>query len=242
MRDKRRRRGSKQPDEQPDYGSLAYWDARHKGRDDQAAKFEWFASFEDIRPFVATHLKRFRTGVVVDLGCGLSRLIVDVAAAWPALRCIGVDFSNEAVRVMRASPNLPDNVSFAQADASQSLGFASACVLVLDKSLMDTLLHANDGETRVASMLRRVALQLCDGGAWMCMTQLDPRKADDDEFLRTVVLAAFAEACPEAHWALTAHVSDTTLLVLRKHVMHSMLGKRRQSPASVVALKISVYY
>ena len=42
-----------QEESSENYGSLEYWEARHSKDDDYKEKFEWFLSYDDLKPILA---------------------------------------------------------------------------------------------------------------------------------------------------------------------------------------------
>jgi hypothetical protein len=230
------------------YHSLAYWNKRHRSRKDLSAGFEWFLDFDALRPLLLPRLAHFQScaslpatsAAVVDLGCGCSGLVADLAAHWPG-PAVGLDYSPDAVAVMRRGPHAR-NAEFCVQDVTRSLGRApESCALIVDKSLMDCLLHAADGEWRVGRMLANIAVALASEGTYVCVTQLDPRKPQDARFLTETLLPALARAAPESHWTADFHVGQREqapgVLLCVKHRMHAM-SLRRGSVSQLVRVHV----
>ena len=80
------------------YATRRYWAARYAavGAGDV---FEWFLSFDDLRPLLGFVKRR---SSVLDLGCGTSRLLCDMREAGYAGRLVGVDCAAAALRSVKA--------------------------------------------------------------------------------------------------------------------------------------------
>ena len=205
-----------------------------------------------LRKAVPTAVPARQDTTVVDVGCGSSALLRDMRRDGWGGKLVGVDVSQQAVLAARkraASEKVDVEYVVGSAeslvDALRPAGVAEGSVdLVVDKALMDSLLHdERSGEQRVAKMLEEVARLLKPtGGAFVCITQMDPRVPDDAAFLRDVVLArgllrnpvpASQQRCT---WDVHAHVSSESvrtpgIIVCRKRASHGMSLRHTSSRA-----------
>jgi ubiquinone/menaquinone biosynthesis C-methylase UbiE len=102
-----------------------YWDERAKGTEPtsaQATTYDVFLRDLEIAKFKekisAASLPEGST--IVDLGCGDGYATVNIAAAFPGIRFIGIDWSEDMLALARnrcsAQPGLSERMSFRQGD------------------------------------------------------------------------------------------------------------------------------
>ena len=127
--------------EENQYATKRYWDARYAAVVAEDV-FEWFLSFEDLRPLLAFVKRR---ASVLDLGCGTSRLLCDMREAGYGGRLVGVDCSAAALRSVRERSAAHD-VELMEADATTLHSFMDAAFdLVVDKGTGDALFSGAGG-------------------------------------------------------------------------------------------------
>jgi SAM-dependent methyltransferase len=202
-----------------EYAEQGYWERRHgtaaRRREEEDAEEgetrEWTFSYAELAP-ILDELRPAGTqqSTVVDLGCGLSTLLLDMRrAGWPGT-LIGTDFAASAVKSQRARARAQGlELEFETIDLAQ-LGrrFPARSVdLFVDKLTMDAILHdRRGGEALVRSVARDVGLALRAGGAWLLVTQMHHDR--DQDFFHHGLLSALAEA-GDSHWAVSAHEADS---------------------------------
>jgi len=102
-----------------------YWDERAKGTEPasvQAKTFDVFLRDLEIAKFKQkiAEIALPEGSTVVDLGCGDGHATVNVAAAFPTLRFIGIDWSDDMLTLARqrctAHSGLAERMSFRQGD------------------------------------------------------------------------------------------------------------------------------
>jgi len=102
-----------------------YWDERAKGTEPasvQATTFDVFLRDLEIAKFKQkiAEIALPEGSTVVDLGCGDGHATVNVAAAFPTLRFIGIDWSDDMLTLARqrctAHSGLAERMSFRQGD------------------------------------------------------------------------------------------------------------------------------
>ena len=102
-----------------------YWDERAKGTEPasvQATTFDVFLRDLEIAKFKQKIAEAAlpEGSTVVDLGCGDGHATVNVAAAFPTLRFIGIDWSDDMLTLARqrctAHSGLAERMSFRQGD------------------------------------------------------------------------------------------------------------------------------
>ena len=121
------------------YATRRYWAARYAavGAGDV---FEWFLSFDDLRPLLGFVKRR---SAVLDLGCGTSRLLCDMREAGYAGRLVGVDCAAAALRSVKERSE-SCHVELVEADATTLAPFADATFdVVVDKGTVDALISGD---------------------------------------------------------------------------------------------------
>jgi ubiquinone/menaquinone biosynthesis C-methylase UbiE len=108
---------------------------------------------------------------VVDVGCGDGHSTISLAAEFPALRFIGVDWSDEmlglAAEKTAAQPEPVDNVSFRVGDMrhlSAALGTDKFAVFVTMRSLINLTSPEEQYDT-----IAQIAQHLIPGGYYFCI-------------------------------------------------------------------------
>jgi len=190
-----------------DYASVDYWNERYEKGEDIEKSFEWFVRYSDIEPILRSTVNyKDRTAICVDLGCGTSMFLRDLKNAGYKGPCLGLDYSKGAIDVMKTRKDCL-NVDFRVCDATEFHHTVKGASLIVDKSLIDTVMHCED-ETIVSKVLRAIAKCVKADGHFVSVTQLDPRKPKDLAFLKDVVLK---NLCSGSHFvnSVTAHVTAT---------------------------------
>ncbi|EKU21542.1 cgi-01 protein isoform 1, partial [Nannochloropsis gaditana CCMP526] len=81
----------------------AYWDAFFRERKQRA--FEWYGTYNDLRPFVAKTVEGWRAGRkrerALVIGCGNSDFSADLYQEGGFQRIVNVDFSASVIEEMR---------------------------------------------------------------------------------------------------------------------------------------------
>jgi ubiquinone/menaquinone biosynthesis C-methylase UbiE len=102
-----------------------YWDERARGTEPasaQATTYDVFLRDLEIAKFKQkiSDASLPQGSTVVDLGCGDGYATVNIAAAFPSLRFIGIDWSEDMLALARkrcsAQPGLQERMSFRQGD------------------------------------------------------------------------------------------------------------------------------
>jgi len=188
------------------YAEQDYWEQRYAKGDEVKKEFEWFLSYEDVHPLLESTINyEDRTALFVDIGCGTSMFLRDLKRAGYQGRCLGLDFSKNAVDTMTAREDCA-GIDFRVCDATQLDAVAKSITVILDKSLMDTMLHADD-ESMAAKMLQAVGRSVHPEGVFISITQLDPRKQGDLAFMQSFVLGNLSMGSNKVT-SVTAHVTS----------------------------------
>lgn len=157
----------------PDFGSAAFWDETttqesHYGQ-------EWIAEYTDLAPLLQRCCDPSTS--ILHAGCGISGLSQSMHDD-PRMRCyhqVAIDFSQQCIRRQNilcgeSRPGLTNLVM----DCTR-LGFRNATMdVVLDKSTVDAMLCADDGEEAVSSMIQEVHRVLRPGGLWIVVSLSAP--------------------------------------------------------------------
>jgi 2-polyprenyl-3-methyl-5-hydroxy-6-metoxy-1,4-benzoquinol methylase len=120
------------------------------------------ALLEHILPLVDGLSERLEAGIdVLDIGCGAGRALIELAAAFPASRFTGYDFSEEGIAAARAEARRRElnNIRFEVRDVAE-VDEAEAYDLV-------TAFDAVHDQARPARVLRNVAAALRPDGVFL---------------------------------------------------------------------------
>jgi SAM-dependent methyltransferase len=168
----------------PDYEAADYWEKRYKTKKSERAKSgmtdEWYYGYSDV----AELLPR-RMSSALDLGCGNSTFLLDLHAARPAVKCVGVDLAASAIAAQEvAAPEL----DFRVADARKLPFDDEAFDFVVDKATLDAVLTGNNGLPPAKAICREMGRVLRPGGCLLWMTMFGPHVGGGVEVLRKVLL------------------------------------------------------
>lgn len=197
------------------YGSQAYWDSRHADKADFESKFEWFLGYQDLKPILESSAVDYDASkaLFIDLGCGTSRFLMELKADGYQGPCLGLDYSPEAIERMQdcGEHEVEYRVADATKFANESGMLNRLAKVVLDKSLMDTMLHdETEGHGAVQSMLREVTKVLETDSTFIVVTQLDPNSPKDAAFLTEVVVRTLTEEEEEGGKFLSGVLAHVT--------------------------------
>ncbi|CAE7546243.1 CSKMT [Symbiodinium necroappetens] len=154
--------------DRPDYYDRVFGDL------EQGEFLEWYnVDLQDLRPILDTHSARR----VLDLGCGTSRLPVQLAHARPAPRLVvGCDASAAAIArqrgtVMQSRTPGQSRLLFVVADAAR-LPFRNGYFdLIIEKGFLDALHSTRLGEQQVHAVLTEAWRALAAGGSLISVSQ-----------------------------------------------------------------------
>ncbi len=153
-----------------------YWSERAKATDPQSVQATTYDVY--LREHEISTLKEKIADLslpdgatIVDLGCGDGYATVSLAAAFPSLRFIGVDWSEEMLAIaekrLLAKPELRNTVSFRQGDMrrlSDSLKSDKFEVFVSMRSLINLTSPEEQYST-----IAQIAEHLVPGGYYFCI-------------------------------------------------------------------------
>ena len=158
------------------YAGKEYWDARYResraggAGTGGAARDEWYAGFEALRPHLERAIPAGAAALVV--GSGLSRLGEDLAAAGGCSRVVACDISEESVARMRAAQEVAGKVVYEVADC-RALPYGDAEFdAVVDKGTLDTMMQA-DAPEPPREMLAEACRVLIPGGVFLSVSYGD---------------------------------------------------------------------
>ena len=148
------------------YGSKDYWNERYKG---DLEPFEWYQSYDNLRPHLMQILQKYNNPSVLVLGCGTSRLSESLYNDG-ITRITNIDYSEICINQMREKYSNFAEMKFLTMDCLD-LDFDSSCFdVVLDKGTLDSILcgmNAQDNSMRALKEVRRV---LKPGGIYLCIS------------------------------------------------------------------------
>eukprot|EP00439_Symbiodinium_sp_Y106_P035493 s5607_g4.t1 len=154
--------------DRPDYYDRVFGDLG------QGEFLEWYnVDLQDLKPILGAH----RARRVLDLGCGTSRLPMQLAHARPAPRVVvGCDASVAAIArqrgmVMQSRTPGQSRLLFVAADAAR-LPFRNGCFdLIIEKGFLDALHSTRLGERQVHTVLTEAWRALAAGGSLISVSQ-----------------------------------------------------------------------
>jgi ubiquinone/menaquinone biosynthesis C-methylase UbiE len=184
------------PDDVNEYKRKEYWDGRFERED----HYEWLRSFADIAPMLQKHLRPNDT--VLHVGCGTSRLGVDVFDAGLARAVINADYSPVVIQRMTEKYPPREGLEWRVMDC-RSTGLPDHSLdVVLDKAMMDAFvpreIYGDDPDPEVGRMVAELRRVLRPGGRYVQITFGQPH-------MRRRYFAPLRyrdQDPPDAQWAL----------------------------------------
>jgi SAM-dependent methyltransferase len=140
-----------------------------------------------ILPTALRILRRARSRLLLDLGCGDAGFLIDACAADPGLRGIGLDISEGCLSEARArlrDVHLDDRVEVVQGDAFDPSSWPASCRQA-DAMVAIGTLHERfrDGEEAVVSVLREYGRIMASAGSRFVLVEPELwRDQTDAEF------------------------------------------------------------
>ncbi|MCJ1360846.1 MAG: hypothetical protein MMC33_010855 [Icmadophila ericetorum] len=133
-----------------------HWDKRYElelqkgvdtdGNQQPIGSFEWYRSFETLRPFLTKHLPAPETGChILHLGCGNSVTISPDLHTLGYMHQTSIDFSTVVIAAMKAkyASSLPDSIQWEVMDV-RNLGIPDASIdVAIDKGTLDAMIHGS---------------------------------------------------------------------------------------------------
>ncbi|XP_048833343.1 eEF1A lysine and N-terminal methyltransferase isoform X2 [Brienomyrus brachyistius] len=176
-----------------EFSSAEYWERFFRRRGDKA--FEWYADYNQLCGLLHKYIKP-RDRVLV-VGCGnsdLSEQLYDVGYR----QLVNIDISDTVVSHMRQrnAERRPD-LTFLQADATQTTFDGSSFQAALDKGTLDAM-AAEEGGSLAGSMLAEVGRVLVVGGRYVCVS-----------LAQESVLRLAVEHFVREGWAIRVHCLGT---------------------------------
>mmetsp|Transcript_26832 Transcript_26832/g.30890 ORF Transcript_26832/g.30890 Transcript_26832/m.30890 type:complete len:246 (+) Transcript_26832:174-911(+) len=159
------------PDEFPDYGSAAYWNARY--REEQTDSYDWLQPWETIKPIVLPRLYDNTDAEILVVGCGNSLLSTELYKEGYH-NITNIDISDVVITEMAKRFSVCDEMEFTVMDATE-LEYPEECFdCVIDKGTMDSLLCSKDSFFRVSQMVQQIYRTLKPGGVYMMVSHGHP--------------------------------------------------------------------
>ena len=191
------------------FESVEYWNDFYRN---ETEPWDWYSTEDWLPEIVSSILPWPRPSQppdvqgysVLDLGCGISSLLLDLARAGPPgkwRRLVGVDFCPSAVALLRAqSAELPPDgprPEYLIDDAAGGLRGvpAGAFDAVVDKGCVDCHVASPGGRARLPALLRAARRALAPGGALLLLAVAD---ADLPHLLATARVRPPPAAVPAA--------------------------------------------
>lgn len=126
------------PARNDEYGTKAYWDQRYSQEGD-GASFDWFKTWEDIRPLVEDVLTN-KNAEILMLGCGNSKLSEEMYDDGFG-NITNIDYSSVVIEQMQQQHKVPrPTMKWLEMDI-RALNFpASIFDVAIDKGTMDAMM------------------------------------------------------------------------------------------------------
>ena len=173
-----------------DYGSVSYWDARYRTLATQGATsssssgstdcYDWYLSFEDLKPFLLPHLRSKHMEILYP-GCGNSSLGYDLYNLGYH-NVSNVDFSSAVIEQMCKRNLLGSgrargmyDMDYAVMDARRLDSLPDRCFdLIVDKGLLDSLLCSDTNYDDVGLYVDEMRRVLAPGGCFLVVSHSPP--------------------------------------------------------------------
>jgi ubiquinone/menaquinone biosynthesis C-methylase UbiE len=211
----------------------------HDGATDDFLASEWYYTYADIKPLLQPFLRAAAKGgkgvELLDLGCGISTFFADLAADGYKGHWVGVDFSGEAMRQMRANYPLSKYSSweFVEADVRRMHSLQSKSFdLVVDKALSDALIcDVHQGKQALERTYEEVNRLLRPGGVFVVVSLYSPDKDEDMWFIELLTECFLSEPNENTSVPLTSPPKSTS---------KGREKRTKRSPSSPVSSSCSV--
>jgi len=150
----------------PEYGNIDYWNTRYAEEEDG---FDWLFDYESVRPNLEKLLPR--EGQILIVGCGNANFSVDLENA--GFKAVHIDLSEVVIRQMKERyPSIDWRIG----DVLNMTFEDESFDVVIDKSLIDTLLCYDQSVTRVGQMVQEIHRVLKKDGVYVTMSLHTPEE------------------------------------------------------------------
>ena len=220
------------------YGQKRYWQQRYE---DGAEQFEWHLPQAALRGLLEQHCAALQRGqaVVVDLGCGTSRFLADLAAE-PGFsgKLIGIDYAPSALAWQRTQPEAARlELHCAPARDISRLAGVGAVDLVLDKATMDGNLAGQRLDV-VAEYAAAVGQALAPGGLYAVTSHMNSEEFVAEPWVAAVTEALQRGAGPGARFELDAHFHDQDTPGVWLFSKHARPTTRQRDRPATLAIRL----
>jgi len=159
-------------EEEPAYGDPSYWDEVYTVDPDP---YDRFLDYPDIRKYIRNATTGNLAARILHVGCGNSE-VPEKMYEEGYRHIVNIDISPIAIELMVERNAGKAGMEWAVMDATKMNFPDGKFDVVLDKSILDTFECSDDSESLQASYFSEVARVLRAGGAFFCMTLLEPSK------------------------------------------------------------------
>ncbi|PMD54321.1 S-adenosyl-L-methionine-dependent methyltransferase [Hyaloscypha bicolor E] len=164
-----------------------YWDGRYRseqrvtqnGIQPVLDSYEWFRSFEQLRPFFENNLPPSSSGChILHLGCGNSNLTADLYALGYTNQT-SIDFSQVVIDAMMTKYSDLET-RWGVMDVRELQLPDGSVDVAIDKGTLDAMIHGSlwdppaDVQSNVGKYVDEVARVLKPGGQWLYITYRQP--------------------------------------------------------------------
>jgi ubiquinone/menaquinone biosynthesis C-methylase UbiE len=147
----------------PKYANAEYWDHRYT---DCTDPFEWYESWAEIRPSIATLLTGKKNAL--NIGCGSSPMSTDALTDFE--RIVNIDISPVVIQQMTAKFASLSNIEWRVMNCMALAFEDNSFDAVLDKGTLDALFCGSVAMVHVAKTLAEVHRVLRPGGCCIDIT------------------------------------------------------------------------
>ena len=154
------------------YSRVEYWDERYSK---DADYFEWYQTYQEMRPFLQELLSSYTDPTILHIGCGTSKFTEELLQE--GYRNItNIDYSEVCIEKMKEKIGERNSIIFKKMDVRE-MSFESASFdFALDKGTLDSILCVETPHDHVVMALNQISRVLRPGGTYFYISYGKPEQ------------------------------------------------------------------
>ena len=152
----------------PNYGDVSYWDSRYEIPED----FDWYQNWTDLAP--AFDLFFAGDEVVLNIGCGNSRMSYEMSMSSPIQKVVSIDFSSNVINQMKQKYSQNSKLEWMVMDCTKMTFPDNSFDMVFDKGTVDCIFCSDSPIESVYNTLSEVERVLKTGGLFFLISYSKP--------------------------------------------------------------------